>query len=173
MIDSDAGGVQCGGIRIRGRELRLGPLHELERRLGDDPQRPLVAHEEVLELVAGRGLSDLPPAAVADPDDLAGREHDLERDHEVARVAETAADQRPAARADPPADERARVRGRIVGVDEAERPELLRELHHVDSGLHGDRAVLDVDLEDPVHQLHVDDDPVLQRHGAVGQTGGC
>ena len=97
-------------IGVEGRELGLRALDQLERRLGDDAERALVAHEQVLELVAGRRLADLPAAAVADADDLAGREHDLEADDEVARVAVAAADQRPAARPDAPADERARVR---------------------------------------------------------------
>ena len=86
-------------------------------------------------------------------------------------MAVAAADERPAARADAPADERAGVRRRVVGIDEAVRLELLGELEHVDPRLHGDRSVLEVDLEDPVHELHVDHDPVPQRHGPVGQPG--
>ena len=163
--------VLVGAIGVEGRELRLRALDELERRLGDDPERPLVAHEEVLELIAGGRLAHLPAAAVADPDDLAGREHDLEADDEIPRVAVAPADQRPAARPYPPADERARVRGRVVRIDEPERLQLLRELQHVDSGLDGDGPVLDVDLEDPVHELHVDEDPVPKRHRPVGESG--
>ena len=93
----------------------------------------------------------------------------LEADDEVARVAVAAADQRPAARADAPADERARVGGGVVRIDEPVWLQLLRELQHVDPGLHGHRAVLEVDLEDLVHQLDVDDDPVPKRHRAVGE----
>ena len=107
-----AGRLPRGGVgRVveEGRELDLRPRDELERRLGHDPERALVAHEQVLELVAGRGLADLPTAAVADLDDLAGRQHDLEADDEVAGVAVSATDERPAAGADASADERARI----------------------------------------------------------------
>ena len=82
-------------------------------------------------------------------------------------MAVAAADQRPAARPDPPADERARVRGGVVRIDEAERLQLLGELQHVDPRLDRDRPVLDVDLEDLVHELHVDEDPVPKRHRSV------
>ena len=43
------------------------------------------------------------------------------------------ADQRPAAGADPPADQRARVGGRVVGIDQPVRAEPLVELEHVDA----------------------------------------
>ena len=33
-------------------KLRLRPWHQLQRRLGDDAERPLMAHEQVLEVVA-------------------------------------------------------------------------------------------------------------------------
>ncbi len=128
-----------------------------------------MSHEQVLELVAARRLADLAAAAVPHLDDLAGRQHHLEADHQVAGVAVAPADQRPAVGPDPPAHQRARVRGRVVGIDEAVGPQLLGELQHVDPGLHGHRAVLDVDLEDAVHQLAIDEDPSPQRHGAVGE----
>ena len=117
-----AGGAP-GGLVVRvgeeRRELGLRPRHQLQGRLGDDAERALVAHEQVLELVAARRLADLAPAAVADPDDLAGRQHDLEADDQVAGVPVAAADQRPAVGADPAAHQRARVRGRVVRIDEA------------------------------------------------------
>ena len=61
------------GVGEEGGELRLRPRHEFEGGLRDDPERSLVTHEEVLELVAGRRLARLLSAAVADADDLAGR----------------------------------------------------------------------------------------------------
>ena len=93
------------------RELRLGSLHQLERRLGDDAQCPLMAHEQVLELIAGGRLADLLATTVADADDLAGRQHDLERhrrDRGCARIGPPAATSRSG---DAAADERARIRG--------------------------------------------------------------
>ena len=97
-------------------ELGLRPGHELERRLRDDAERALVPHEQVLELVAGRRLPRLAPAAVADVHDLAVRQHHLERDDEVAHMAVAGADQAPPARPDAAADQRARVGGGVVGV---------------------------------------------------------
>ena len=79
--------------------------------------------------------------------------------------------QRPAAGADPAADERARVRRRVVGIDEAVRLQLLVELEHVDARADGHGAVHEVDLVDPVHQLDVDEDAAAQRDGAVGEAG--
>ena len=152
------------------RELGLGSPHQLERRFGDDSQRSLVADEQVLELIPARGLADLGAAAVADADNFTIGQDDLERDHEVARVTVPGADQRPAARADPPADQRARVRSRVVGIDVAVLAQLLVELEHVEPGLDRDRAVVVVELDDPVHQLDVDEDAVPQRDGPVGQA---
>ncbi len=86
-------------------------------------------------------------------------------------MAVATADQRPAARADATADQRARIRGGVVRIDEPEGAELLGELQHVDARLNRDRTVLDVDLENPVHQLDVDDDPVPERDRAVRQSG--
>src|SRR3954454_19424889 len=92
-----------------GRELTLGAGNQLECRLGRDPKRSLVAREELLETEPGRGLAQLAPSAVADLDDLARRQHDLHRNHEIASVAIAGTQEGPAARADPPAHKRARV----------------------------------------------------------------
>ena len=54
-----------------------------------------MTHEQVFELEPGGGFADLPPAALADLDDLAGRKHDLEADHQVTGVAVATADERP------------------------------------------------------------------------------
>ena len=62
-----------------------------------------MAHEQVLEVVAGGGLADLLAAAVADPDDLAGGQHDLEGHDQVAGVTESGAQQREPATRDPAA----------------------------------------------------------------------
>ena len=131
-----------------------------------------MAGEELLERQAGRRLAQLAAAAVADLDDLARRQHHLHRDHQVARVAEARAQQRPATGPDPPADQRARVRGRVVGIEDAVPAQLLVELEHVDARPDGHRAVHEVDLVDLVHELAVDEDAaaVAQRHGAVGQA---
>src|SRR5918999_958001 len=156
-------------VREEGGELHLRAGNELERRLRRDAERSLVTHEQVLELEPGRRLPELATAAVTDLDQLAGREHEPHADHEVARVPVAAADQRPPARPDPAADDRARIRGRVVRVDDAVLPELLVQLQHVDPGLDGDRPVLEVELEDPVHELHVDDDAAAERNGSVRQ----
>ncbi len=152
-------------------ELGLGLGVELERRLGGDAERALVAHEQRLERVAGRALGHLRPAAVAEAHDLAGREHVDEAQHEVARVAVARADQRPAARADPAADERARVGRGVVGIDQPVLAQHLVELEHVDPGADRAGAVLEVDLVDLVEALEVEQDAVAQRHGAVGEAG--
>ena len=66
----DAGGddpVHCAmGVEevVEGEErgkLRLRPWHQLQRRLGDDAERALMAHEQVLEVVARGRLADLLP----------------------------------------------------------------------------------------------------------------
>ena len=109
--------------------------------------------------------------AVADVHDLAGWKDVVEAEHEVTAVAVPRADERPATGADPSADQRARVRRRVVRVDQAVSAEHLVELEHVDPGPDRARAVVEVDLVDLVHPLDVDEDPVVQRHGAVGQAG--
>ena len=153
------------------RQLGLGLREQLERRLGGDAERALVAHEEVLELVAAGGLADLVADPVADVHHLAGGQHVVEAEHQVAGVAVAGADQRPAAGADPAADQRAGVRRRVVGVDQPVLAEHLVELEHADAGADGDRAVLEVELLDLVHPLDVDDDAAAQRDGAVGEAG--
>src|SRR5690606_12716508 len=110
-------------------------------RLGDDAQRALVPHEEVLELEAGAALADLAAAAIADLDDLAGGQDHLEADHEVAGMSVSASDERPAAGADAAADQRARIAGRVVREHDVVLPQLLVELEHVDAGADGDGAV--------------------------------
>ena len=154
------------------RELGLGLRVELERRLGRDAERALVAHEQRLERVAGRALGQLRAAAVAEADDVAGREHVDEAEHEVARVPVARADQRPAARADPAADERARVGRRVVGIDQPV-PARARSLSlsMFMPGADGAGAVLEVELVDLVEPLEVEQDAVAQRDGAVGQAG--
>ena len=153
------------------RELRLRALDQLERRLRDDAERALRAHEQLLQAVARRARPRLHAAALADADDLARRQHDLERDHQLAHVAEPRAEQRPAVGADAPAHQRARVRRRVVGIHDAVRAQQLVQLHHVDAGADRDGALGQVDLEHPVHALDVDQDAVVQRHGAVDQAG--
>ena len=121
-----------------------------------------MAHEQVLELVAARGLADLVPDAVADVHHLAGGEHVVEAEHEVAGVPVARPDQRPAAGADPSADQGARVRRRVVGIEQPVPGELLVELEHVDAGADGDGPVGEVELLDRVHPLDVDDDAPAQ-----------
>ena len=87
-------------------ELDLGLRVELEHGAGDDAQRALVLHEEVLEAVPRGALADLLGAAAADPDHLAVGQHALHADDGVGDVAVAAADERPAAAADAPADAR-------------------------------------------------------------------
>ena len=135
------------------------------------PSVPWWPVNSCLRLSAVEDLRSLRPAAVADLGDLAGRQHDLHRDHVLARVAEARAQQRPAAGADAPADQRARVRGGVVGIEDAVALELLVELEHVDARPDRDGAVHEVDLVDLVHQLDVDEDAAAQRHGAVGEPG--
>ena len=169
---TDAGvGVVVVVERPERRELRLRLGEELEGGLGGDAERALVAHEQVLELVAARGLADLVPDAVADVHHLAGGQHVVEAEHQVAGVPVARTDQRPAARADASADQRARVRRRVVGVEQPVAGELLVELEHVDAGADGDSAVLEVELLDRVHPLDVDDDATAQGYGAVGEAG--
>src|SRR5215212_11032655 len=106
-------------------ELHLGPRHEFERRLGGDAERALVSSEELLQLQPSRGFPEFPSTTVADLDDLARRQYDLHRHHEVARVSVASVEERKAARPNPPADERARIRGGVVGIEDAVALELL------------------------------------------------
>ena len=85
---ADAGvGVVVVVERPERRQLGLRLGEQLERGLGGDAERALVAHEQVLELVAARGLADLVADAVADVHHLAGRQHVVEAEHQVAGVA--------------------------------------------------------------------------------------
>jgi hypothetical protein len=98
-----------------------------------------------------------------------GRQNDLEADHEVARVAVAAADQRPPlVPIRPPTREHGYEAG-LSGIDEAERLQLLGELQHVDPGWTGDRPVLDVDLED-LFMSFTSTRSRAKRHRAVGEA---
>ena len=152
-------------------ELHLRARDELQGGLRGDAERPLVAGEQLLERQPGRGLAQLAAASLADLHDLAGRQDDLHRDDEVTRVAEARPEQRPSARPDAPADERARIGRRVVGIEDAVWSQLLVELEHVDARPDRDRAVHEVELVDAVDQLDVDADAAAQRHRSVGQAG--
>ncbi len=51
------------------------------------------------------------------------------------------------------------------------RAQQLVELEHVHARPDRDGALVEVDFVHLVHALDVDQDPVLQRHGAVGEAG--
>src|SRR3954451_4742014 len=106
---------------------------QLQDGFGGDAQSALVAHEQMLELVPAGTLADLASAAVADTDYASGRSDHLETEHQVARVSVATADQRPAARADPAADQGAGIRGGVVRIDKPIHVERLVQLEHVDA----------------------------------------
>ena len=152
-------------------ELGLRLRDDLQGRLGDDAQCSLMPHEQLLEVIPRRGLPDLLTAAVADPDDLTGRQHDLERDRQVAGVSESGTQQRESAACDPPADQRTGIGRRRIGMEHTVFAQLFVELHHADSGSDRDATVGQIDLLDLVHALDVDDDPAAQRDRAVVEPG--
>src|SRR4029450_9222250 len=129
-----------------------------------------MTHEQVLEVVARRGLAYLLPAAVSDPDDLSCRQHDLEGHDQVAGVTEAGAQQREATACDPPAHQGARVRRGRVWVEHAVLLQLLVEFEHADAGSYGDSPIGQVDLMDLIHALDVDQDPAAKRDGSVVET---
>ncbi len=65
------------------RPPRRGPRHQLQQHFGDDAERAFRSDEQILQRVAG----DVLHAPVAEPGDLAVRQHDLEAHHVVARDA--------------------------------------------------------------------------------------
>ena len=97
------------------RRARRRRRPEPEGRLGDDPERPLAADEQVRQRVAGDVLDVL----AAGPDDRAVGHHDLERQDRVARLAVLHAAQAAGVRAEVAADRAHLVAGRVGRVEQA------------------------------------------------------
>ena len=120
----------------------LGRRPQLQHRLGDDAERALGAHEQVLEVVAGVVLLE---RAQAVPDVAVGQHH-LEAEHQVARVAvaqhlhaagvgrEIAADHAGALRAEAEREEAVvRRRGLLQGLQDAARLDRHRVADRIDA----------------------------------------
>jgi hypothetical protein len=162
-----------GGLRIAHGEPRrrhvLGRGPQLQHGLGDDPERALGAHEQMLQVVARIVLLE---RAQAVPDVAVGQ-YDLQAHHQVARIAvaqhlhaagigrEVAADQA----------------GTLCA--EAERKEtvvarrgLLQRLQDA-AGLDGHRIADRVDLDHLVHAAERQQDATVRgiRRGAAHQPG--
>ena len=147
----------------------LGRRPQLQHRLGDDAERALGAHEQVLEVVAGVVLLE---RAQAVPDVAVGQ-HDLEAHHQVARVAvaqhlhaagvgrEIAADLARALRAEAEREEAVmRRRGLLQRLQDAAR-------------FDGHRVADRIDAQHLVHAADRQDDALMRRprRGAAHQAG--
>ena len=153
--DRRAHGVLGGREGAHGGGDRFGDRPQPQRQLGDDPERPLRADEQVGEVVAGARLS----RARAGADDAPVRQHHLEREDVLAhravadRVGPRGAGGRHAA-------ER-RVRSRVDREERAVAAHALLQRRARDAGLHGGVEVLDAHAQDRVHQAGVQRDAAL------------
>ena len=129
------------------RLLRRRSRPEAQGRLGDDPERPLRADDEMRQRVAGDVLHVLP----AGPDDAAIGQDDLQPEHRVARDAVLHAAQPAGVRADVAADRAELVAGRVGRVEEALLGDGGLQLGIDDAGLDDGHEIRAVDLDDPVH----------------------
>ena len=139
----------------------------LQPRGGDDPERPLGADQQRLEVVAGDVLAH----RAADPDELAGREHELEPGDPGARhpVLERV---RPAGVGGDVAADLRLLGG--AGIGRKQQPVLARAAPQVS----GDHARLDraapqpgIEMSDFFQALEAQDDAAIERDGAAGEAG--
>ena len=100
-------------------------------------------------------------------DDLARRRDDLERHHHVLDLAVLRREDARAAMREEAADRRAGDRGRQVHRREARLVAAPLEVLRDDARLRRHRERLLVDLDDPVHALHVEDNAVVDRQRAA------
>ena len=128
--DRVAGAVEGREEGQHRRPRRRGDA-ETERRLGDDPERPLRPDEQVGQRVAGDVLDVL----AAGPDDSPIGQDDLQPEHRVARLAVLDATQPAGVRAEVAADRADLVARGIRGVEQPLRGNALLELGVEDPGL--------------------------------------
>jgi hypothetical protein len=150
-------------MAISARETRL--RQQLQRDLGDRPQRPFGAGEEPAQVVAG----DVLHRAAAGADRRPVRQHDLEREDVVAGDAVLQAARAPGVLRDVPADRALLETRRIGRVEEPALLDLGLQPRVDHAGLDDRDAVDLVDLEDPVHPRDAEDDAARQRDGAAGE----
>ncbi len=152
----DPGDCLAGGVeRIEEREegasgRRRGP--KTERRLGDDPERPLASDEQLGEAVAG----DILDVSAAGPDDAPVGHHDLQAEHGIARLAVLDAAQPAGIGAEVAADRAGLVAGRVRCVEEALGGDGGLQVGVDDAGLGHDAEVRGIDLEDPIQPCEGD-----------------
>ena len=137
------------------RRLRDQP----QRDLGDDRQRALGSHEQLRQVVADDVLHRLGAGA----DDLAGREHRLQRQDVAARGAVLHRARASGALRDVAAQGRDLQAGRIRRIEQPACLDGVLQLAGEDVGLHHGEQVLAVDLEDAVEALHRQQHPAAHR----------
>jgi hypothetical protein len=137
---------------------------EAQRQLRHHAERALAADDRAHEVVAGRH-----PGRRAEPDDLAVRQHQLEREHVMGRRAVLQRVRAARVLGGVPAERARELARRIRRVEQPVRSGRLAELgvHH--AGLDHRDAVFGVDAEDAVHPRALDHDAPLERDRAARQ----
>ena len=165
----EAGGVH-GGREVRKEQalktpgLRQGRYPQ--RRLGDDAQRPLGPHEEVVEVRAGGRIGDR-----LCPNDFTVGQHHLHAQHHLGDLAVFRGERPRAPGRKEPADPADVLRlGKMVqGVADGIEPGL--QLVADEAGLGRHRMVVGIDVDDPIERLDVHHDPAEQGQRAPASLG--
>ncbi len=139
---------------------------DLQHGFGDDRERAFRPDDQLGEVVAGRRLHEL----AAGPDDVAVREHRLEAQHLVAGDAVFHGPHAAGVGGDVAAERRAVLTG-IHGIDEPQGRERGVELVEAHAGTHDGDVVFRVDLDDPIHALEGEHDPVGERRAGAREAG--
>ena len=152
-------GLQRGG----GARLR----DQAQRDLGEDRQRAFGSDQQLRQVVTDHVLHGLRAGA----DDLAGRQHRLQRQHIAARGAVLHRPRPARALGDVAAQRRNLQAGRIGRIEQPARLDgvlqLIREHIRLDDG----ELVVLVDLEDAIEALHREDDPASDGYRPAGIAG--
>jgi hypothetical protein len=165
-----------GGNAFAGRHHGGKGRHERARyrRLAQDLHHNFDNHAQQA-FAAGDQAQQVEPALraglAAHGDDLAPRKHQRHAEQVVGGEAIFEAMQAAAVFRDIAADGAGDLAGRIGGVIEALRLHGLGDVEVGDAGFDHDAAILIVDLENPLHPAHADQDAVLARQGAARQGG--
>ena len=154
--------------RMKRREQRLHGLRFRRRRtmisvtIANVPSDPTIAPTRSMPTGSPAGL----PSRTISPSD----EHRFNRENVIRRHAVLQAVRAAGVLRNVTADAAGHLARRIRRVVQTERRGRLRDVEVHDTGLHDRDAILDIDRQDPVHPLHLDDDPAFGRHGAAAEA---
>ena len=167
--DDEGHGVDRVPQAREGHEQADGALRQrqqLEDDLGDHAEGPLRADDQILHRIARAVLDDL----AAERDDLPVRQHDLQPAHIVA--GDAVLDGAHAARvgADVTAD-RGGFFARVGRVEKALLLDIGVDLHEQHARLYGQSQIVLVELEEAVHEAHVEQDAALRGDRRADETG--